>query len=121
MINELRKSPDVLLSDSGLPPDQLHAQFADASVIILPYEVDRYRGRGSALMWGALDHGIPLIAPAGTGFGDDIARHEIGFAYRRRKEIPALVGRVLAEEADLKEAIARYQVHRIAAVRDYFE
>lgn len=121
MVNELRKSPDVLLSDSGLPPDQLHAQFADASVIILPYEVDRYRGRGSALMWGALDHGIPLIAPAGTGFGDDIARHEIGFSYHRRKEIPALVGRVLAEKARLKEAIARYQVHRIAAVRDYFD
>lgn len=121
MISELRKSPDVLLSDSGLPPDQLHAQFSDASVIILPYEVDRYRGRGSALMWGALDHGIPLIAPAGTGFGDDIARHGIGFAYRHHKEIPALVARVLADTANLKEAIARYQEHRTAAVRAYFE
>jgi hypothetical protein len=120
MIQELLSTPQVLLSDSGLLPAQLHAQFSDAHMIVLPYEVDRYRGRGSALMWGALDHAIPLIAPAGTGFGDDIARHGIGLSYQHRREIPMLVARILAERERYRVAIARYQEHRAAAVRAYF-
>lgn len=119
-IEALERTPNVTVSGSGLHPAELHAQFADASVILLPYDVSRYKGRGSALMWGALDHGIPLIAPAGTGFGDDIARHEIGLTYAHRREIPSLVGRVLAERARFHDAIARYQAHRAAAVRAYF-
>jgi hypothetical protein len=120
LIAQLEQTPNVMVSGSGLHPAELHAQFADASVILLPYNVRRYKGRGSALMWGALDHGIPLIAPAGTGFGDDIARHGIGLTYQQRKEIPALVARILAERERFQGAIARYQEHRAAAVRAYF-
>ena len=120
LISALEQTPSVKVSGSGLHPAELHAQFADASVILLPYDVRRYKGRGSALMWGALDHGIPLIAPAGTGFGDDIARHEIGLTYRHQREIPSLVGRILTERERFHAAIARYQVHRAAAVRAYF-
>jgi hypothetical protein len=120
LVHEFGKMPQVTLSGSGLLPSMLHAQFADASVVILPYDVRKYRGRGSALMWGALDHGVPLIAPAGTGFGDDIARHGIGFTYSNLREIPALVRRVLDERAALSSAIERYQLHRATAVRAYF-
>lgn len=119
-VSALEQTPNVKLSGSGLHPAQLHAQFADASAILLPYDVRRYKGRGSALMWGALDHGIPLIAPSGTGFGDDIARHGIGLTYRHLREVPSLVGRILAERERLRDAIARYQEHRAAAVRAYF-
>lgn len=120
LISRLEQMPNVKVSGSGLHPADLHAQFSDAFVILLPYDVRRYKGRGSALMWGALDHGIPLIAPAGTGFGDDIARHEIGLTYRHQREIPTLVARVLAERARFQDTIARYQEHRAAAVRTYF-
>jgi hypothetical protein len=120
LIAQLEQTPNVTVSGSGLHPAELHAQFADASVILLPYDARRYKGRGSALMWGALDHGIPLVAPAGTGFGDDIARHGIGLTYRHRNEIPALVARILAERERFQGAIARYQEHRAAAVRAYF-
>ena len=120
LVHAFGQMPQVTLSGSGLPPSTLHAQFADASVVVLPYDVRKYRGRGSALMWGALDHGVPLIAPAGTGFGDDIERHGIGFAYSNLREIPVLVRRVLDERAVLRSAIERYQLHRAAAVRAYF-
>ena len=82
IIKRLKATDGVTFSGSGLPPEQLHALFADASAIILPYELRDYKGRGSAMMWAALDHGIPIIAPVGTGFGDDIARHgKIGRAH----------------------------------------
>ena len=119
VVKRLKETDGVTFSGSGLPPEQLHALFADASAIILPYELRRYKGRGSALMWAALDHGIPMIAPVGTGFGDDIARHGIGYAYRHLDEIPQLVLRSIAEASDLKAAISRYQVRRTEAVAAY--
>jgi glycosyltransferase involved in cell wall biosynthesis len=119
IVQQLKATEGVTFSESGLPPAQLHALFADASAIILPYDLKRYRGRGSALMWAALDHGIPMIAPAGTGFGDDIARHGIGFSYKALEEIPELTLRAIAELGELKEAIARYQVRRTEAVAAY--
>ena len=120
MIKRLEVMEGVALSKSGLHPTELHAQFADAAVIVLPYDVRRYKGRGSALMWGALDHGIPLIAPAGTGFGDDIARHGIGVTYAHQREIPALVQQILNEPQRFTEAISRYQAHRAVAVHTFF-
>ena len=120
MIKRLEVMEGVALSKSGLHPTELHAQFADAAVIVLPYDVRRYKGRGSALMWGALDHGIPLIAPAGTGFGDDIARHGIGVTYAHQREIPALVQQILNEPQQFTDAITRYQAHRAVAVHKFF-
>lgn len=119
VVQRLKATEGVTFSESGLPPAQLHALFADASAIILPYDLKRYRGRGSALMWAALDHGIPMIAPAGTGFGDDIARHGIGFSYKALEEIPELTLRAIAELGELKDAISRYQVRRTEAVAAY--
>ena len=120
MIKRLEGMENVTLSKSGLHPVELHAQFADASVIVLPYDVRRYKGRGSALMWGALDHGIPLIAPAGTGFGDDIARHGIGVTYTHQREIAALVQQIVEAPHQFTEAITRYQAHRAVAVHRFF-
>ena len=120
MVHRLEAMKSVTLSKSGLHPAELHAQFADAAVIVLPYDVRRYKGRGSALMWGALDHGIPLIAPAGTGFGDDIARHGIGVTYKHQREIAALVQQILNEPQRFTDAITRYQEHRALAVRRFF-
>jgi hypothetical protein len=120
MIKRLEAAEHVALSESGLHPSELHAQFADAAVIVLPYDVRRYKGRGSALMWGALDHGIPLIAPVGTGFGDDIARHGIGVTYTHQREIPALVQQILGAPQRFAGAIERYQAHRAVAVHRFF-
>ena len=120
MIKRIEAMGNVTLSKSGFHPAELHAQFADAAVIVLPYDVRRYKGRGSALMWGALDHGIPLIAPAGTGFGDDIARHGIGVTYKHQREIAALVQQILEAPQQFTDAITRYQTHRAVAVHKFF-
>jgi hypothetical protein len=120
MIKRIEAMGNITLSKSGLHPAELHAQFADAAAIVLPYDVRRYKGRGSALMWGALDHGIPLIAPAGTGFGDDIARHGIGVTYKHQREIAALVQQILEAPQEFTDAITRYQAHRAVAVRKFF-
>jgi hypothetical protein len=120
MIKRIEAMGNITLSKSGLHPAELHAQFADAAVIVLPYDVRRYKGRGSALMWGALDHGIPLIAPAGTGFGDDIARHGIGVTYKHQREIAALVQQILEAPQQFTDAITRYQAHRAVAVHKFF-
>ena len=120
VLRKLVAMPTVQIAPGHLPPTDLHGLFADAAAIVLPYDRKRYRGRGSALMWAALDHGIPMIAPAGTGFGDDIARHGIGYSYRSENEISALCRRAAEHADELKAAIAAYQVHRAAAIGAYF-
>lgn len=99
-----------------LLPKQLRARIAACSVVVMPYSVRRYVRRGSALMWVALDEGVPMIAPAGTGFGDEISRRGVGFSYRDQSEIPALVQRAIDEAESLSVAIARYQARRSAAL-----
>lgn len=99
-----------------LSPRQLRARIAACSVVVMPYSVRRYVRRGSALMWGALDEGVPMIAPASTGFGDEISRHGVGFSYRDQGEIPTLVQRAIDEAEGLSAAIARYQARRSAAL-----
>jgi glycosyltransferase involved in cell wall biosynthesis len=119
VVEHLKNTDRVTFSPSGLPPAKLHSLFADASAIVLPYDVRRYKGRGSALMWAALDHRIPMIAPAGTGFGDDIARHGIGYAYTHLNEISELTLRAINASEELKHAIDRYQDRRTEAVAAY--
>ena len=71
-------------------------------------------------MWASLDEGVPMIAPTGTGFGEEIGRNGIGFTYGLTSEIPALVSRALERKGGLRATIERYQGRRAVAVSDYF-
>lgn len=113
---DIPRPENLSLNLDLLSPKQLRALIAASSVVVMPYSVRRYVRRGSALMWGALDEGVPMIAPAGTGFGDEISRHGVGFSYRDQSEIPTLVQRAIDEAEGLSAAIARYQARRSAAL-----
>ena len=110
---------DCTFIRTSVPPQELYSLASGSVAAVLPYDVRRYKGRSSSLMWGALDLNLPIIAPAGTGYGDDAARAEIGYAYENIREIPALVQRAIHEAGDLHAAIARFQARRTAAVASY--
>lgn len=99
-----------------LSPSQLRVRMARCDAVVMPYMVRPYIRRGSALMWGALDQWVPMVAPARTGFGDEISRHGVGFSYLDQDEIPALVVRCIRERERLHEAIGAYQAHRTNAL-----
>ena len=108
----------TLITES-IPPKALYNLVKGSIAAVLPYDAKRYKGRGSAMAWGVLDLGVPVIAPGGTGFGDDVAQSGVGYVYGNIREIPALVQRAIREASDLKPAIARYQARRTEAVATY--
>jgi glycosyltransferase involved in cell wall biosynthesis len=115
-IREIAMTHGVAITRGELPPAQLHSHFSGAAAMILPYHAQRYRGRGSALMWAALDHSVPIIAPANTGFGEEISQHGIGFSYHTLSDIPTLVQRAIDEGDALRQAINTYNIRRTQAV-----
>lgn len=116
----LRSFERLTLISESVSPSALRSTIGRCGVVILPYEVQSYRRRGSALMWASLDEGVPMIAPTGTGFGEEIGRNGIGFTYGLTSEIPALVSRALERKGGLRATIERYQGRRAVAVSDYF-
>jgi glycosyltransferase involved in cell wall biosynthesis len=115
-LKEIAMTRGVAITRGELAPAQLHSLFSNAAAMILPYHAQRYRGRGSALMWAALDHSVPIIAPANTGFGEDISRHGIGFSYQSLSDIPTLIRRAIDEGDALRKAIDTYNIRRTRAV-----
>lgn len=112
--------PSIQVDTAKHSPRDLHRIIAAHDVAVLPYDRKRYARRFSAFMWSALDEGVPLVAPAGTGFGDEIAQHDLGRSYQQLREIPTLVSQCLADCMRHRMAIDRYQLRRSAAIAELF-
>jgi glycosyltransferase involved in cell wall biosynthesis len=51
---------------------------AECDLVVLPYDVDRYRARGSGIVVECLALGVPVTAPVGTLAGRTIERYGVG-------------------------------------------
>jgi glycosyltransferase involved in cell wall biosynthesis len=58
--------------------DDLSVPIAECDLVVLPYEVERYSGRGSGILAQCLALGIPVTAPTGTLPGRTIEHHQMG-------------------------------------------
>jgi glycosyltransferase involved in cell wall biosynthesis len=61
----------------GHVPDIAEA-IAECDLVVLPYDVDRYRARGSGIVAECLALGVPVTAPLGTLPGRTIEKHGLG-------------------------------------------
>jgi glycosyltransferase involved in cell wall biosynthesis len=61
----------------GYVPD-IAEPIAECDLVVLPYDVDRYRGRGSGIVVECLALGVPVTAPVGTLPGRTIERYGVG-------------------------------------------
>jgi len=91
-LQRLRRLPgQVTLVDHPLPVDDYYAAVLACDLILLPYEQERYRTRGSMLVLEAFACGKPVVATAGTWLAGQIAQGagiaaapaELGEALRR--------------------------------------
>jgi glycosyltransferase involved in cell wall biosynthesis len=72
----------------GFVPDIAEA-IAECDFVVLPYDVDPYRARGSGIVVECLALGVPVTAPVGTLPGRTIERHGVGplFAIARPRPV----------------------------------
>lgn len=74
--DEFRNS--VILLDRYLSHNSLIQFIKSSSVLVLPYDVNVYKYRGSAMLFEGVEYGIPSVAIKGSAFADEIEQHGLG-------------------------------------------
>jgi hypothetical protein len=93
-----------------------NSSFEGVTLGILPYEVEPYRNRGSAVLLSFMANRIPVIVPHGTGLGAFVEREQVGLTYRNHKDIAHPASKIMANYAQYSKAINTYlDKHRRAA------
>lgn len=118
----LMATKGVQLKDGILSDQQLLELLSRTDINLLPYFRDVYENRGSAMLYEACDLLIPSIAPAGTGFGEDVEEYSLGLTFVEFSEIPKLINRLVSLNLQiLRENIQRYNEARLQSFRAIFK
>lgn len=93
LVENLKCLPNVVLLGKDLSRNDFSAALESIDCLILPYDVNTYRFRGSAMLYEAIDRLKPVIAPSGTGLGQTIRLFGLGFTYNENSVWPEILGR----------------------------
>ncbi len=94
----LGQTRGVEILPGKLADDEIQSTLAGASIQLLPYFRDVYELRGSAMLFDGCDVGVPLIAPAGTGFAFEVLKYNIGLTFTDFDQIPELITKLKQDE-----------------------
>jgi hypothetical protein len=89
---------DVELLPGNLTDNEIQNSLSSASIQLLPYFRDVYELRGSAMLFDGCDVGVPVIAPAGTGFAYEVTKYKLGLTFSDFDQIPHLINNLTADE-----------------------
>ena len=84
--------PDVPGVDLLRYVENIAVPIAECDLVVLPYDVQQYRARGSGILMECLALGIPATAPVGTLPGRTIERLGVGPLFTANSEGPILPG-----------------------------
>lgn len=57
---------------------------ATCDCVVLPYDMDSYKEKGSGVLWEAMASGVPVVAPLGTAPGRWVSQHQNGTLFADR-------------------------------------
>jgi hypothetical protein len=118
----LRQFSKVALLPGYISDSQMEQAISSCSYLLLPYDSNVYRYRGSAMLFDAADLKIPIIAPAGTGMGTVIRRFGIGATYSNSLEIPAAILYLSKlKQSEINERFDTYNSFRNFSIKKFFE
>jgi len=75
------KAKHPSIKDFGFVED-LGELIRECDLIILPYLADRYRVRGSGILWEAIANGVPILCPAETALSKNLEDLGIGSTFQ---------------------------------------
>jgi glycosyltransferase involved in cell wall biosynthesis len=93
----------------GYVPD-IAEPIAKCDLVVLPYDVDRYRARGSGIVVECLALGVPVTAPLGTLPGRTIERYGVGPVFTVPKGPPVYNAIKMADQNFASFAKKAHQV-----------
>ncbi len=83
--------PGVHALPSVVSDAVIRSWYERCSVCLLPYDVDTYRNRGSAVLMEAAALGRPVVTLAGTGFADQVSFFTLGLIAQDVQHMAPLV------------------------------
>ena len=107
VVERLAAHRDVVkLIDQSLSDQALRAAMAATSLLLMPYDAEKYRQRGSSLFTEARRMGIPMVLPAGTAIGEEGLRDGIAATFEafNADSVADAVMRAIDQRERLSEA-----------------
>lgn len=94
----------------------------DSSVLVLPYDVQKYLMNASAMAYRAADYQKPIITLSGSAFSEDILNYDLGWVVDDAAEITRLISQLTIEEVvSRKSRIINYNKKRILDNLEFLE
>jgi hypothetical protein len=96
----LMRTRDVKILPGKLADQEIQSALSRASIQLLPYFRDVYEMRGSAMLFDGCDAGVPLVAPAGTGFSFEVNKYKLGLTFSDFDNIPGLLTKLTPDDLE---------------------
>jgi glycosyltransferase involved in cell wall biosynthesis len=76
--NQLGALPGVTLLSSSITEAEMNRMYAEADLILVPYDADIYRYRGSAVVMESISRARPVLVLNGPAFCDQVRYYGCG-------------------------------------------
>ena len=116
-LNALRAMAGVMLLPSVLSDEAYEATLRDSALVLLAYDKERYRARGSGVLMDALIGGRPIVATEGTALASAIASGA-GGAGRDPESFAAAIAGLRANYSTHLAAAAAEAARRLDVLRN---
>ena len=74
----LQAIPGVKLLPGHLDNTEIDALYSEADAVIMPYDAETYRFRGSAIFMESIAYNLPIVTTSGTGFAEMVKVYGTG-------------------------------------------
>lgn len=103
-LSKLYAIPGLELLESTISDAEMRQNYRRCGMVLLPYDVEIYRNRGSAAMMEAACFARPLVTMAGTAFSEQVQWYRLGHVV---PSVEAMVDTVLALAREPRDKLVR--------------
>jgi glycosyltransferase involved in cell wall biosynthesis len=109
---QLYAVPGVELQPASISAETMVETYCRSHAVLLPYDTDIYRLRGSAVLMEALCHGRPAITYDGSAFAELVRHYGLGKVVPNHTAMVDAIMEMAQSDRDMLERRARQARHR---------
>lgn len=112
-LTSLRNYSQIKFLPGYLTHEEMNDSIKKCDVLLMPYDVDIYEFRGSAMLFEAADLEIPMIVPSKTGLGEVVRKYGLGATFNDEADVLlALKVLLQIDSKTLKNRFSSYNLQR---------
>jgi glycosyltransferase involved in cell wall biosynthesis len=112
-LTSLRNYSQIKFLPGYLTHEEMNYSIKQCDVLLMPYDINIYEFRGSAMLFEAADLGIPMIVPSKTGLGEVVRKFGLGATFNGEEDVLMALKVLLQIDAKtLKNRFDSYNLQR---------